>query len=201
MRRIDCSNSMDRLTRRWPRGYVGADHETIGSNLLAVLNVPAGLALEREASVRLAGVTAKGWYPVSWLLELLDALDERAGSIGLRQVGRQIFRATHAEWTRHACSSARDLLHGLDEMYRGGNRGTEIGGWSILDFGPGRAVLEKTTPHHCVMEEGIVCEALSAVGVPAVVTQLECFRKGAAACTFQVSSAFVRREWNGEGLT
>jgi len=195
MYRNGCQSMLDPLTRRWPRGYVGVSHETVGSNLLAVLAVPAGpgFALEPEVSARLEGLVADGWYPAAWLLELLDDLDARAGGMGLRQVGRQIFRATHAGWVRRTCSSAWELLYGLDEMYRCANRGQEIGGWNVLDFGPGRAVLEKTTPYHCEMEEGILCEALAAVGAPAAVGQAQCFRKGASSCVFQVTSAFIGR--------
>ena len=33
----------------------------------------------------------------------------------------------------------------------------------MLGFEPGKAELEKTTPHHCVMEEGIFSAALLAL--------------------------------------
>jgi predicted hydrocarbon binding protein len=48
------------------------------------------------------------------------------------------------------------------------------------------------------MLEGLLCEALTAVGVPAVVYQAECFRRGAESCVFEISSAFVGHHWSGE---
>jgi hypothetical protein len=41
-------------------------------------------------------------------------------------------------------------------MYHHANRGTGIGGWKVLRFDAGYAELEKMTPHHCVMEQGIL---------------------------------------------
>lgn len=188
------------MENRHPRGYVGADHETVGSDLLAVLAVVSdpGVVLGKTFSARLARVTPDGWYPISWMLDLLDLLDQRVGQMGLRQMGRKVFRTTHGEHVRQTCYSARDILHGLDELYRRANRGELIGGWTMMDFAPGRAVLECTAPHHCSMVEGLLCEALMAVGVPAVVAQTECFRRGAESCVYQISSAFVGHEWSGE---
>ncbi len=191
------------LENRHPRGYVGGNHETVGSDLLAVLAVVSdpGVVLGKTFSARLARVTPDGWYPISWMLDLLDLLDERVGQMGLRQMGRKVFRTTHGEHVRQTCYSARDILHGLDELYRRANRGELIGGWTMMDFAPGRAVLECTAPHHCSMVEGLLCEALMTVGVPAVVTQTECFRRGAESCVYQISSAFVGHEWSGERPT
>src|SRR5205085_2504964 len=73
---------------RRPRSYEGDDHETIGSDLLSVLAVVSDPSevLGKTYSARLAKVTPDGWYPISWLLELLDLLDERVGQMGLRQM-------------------------------------------------------------------------------------------------------------------
>lgn len=86
-------------------------------------------------------------------------------------------------------------LSGFDGIYRRANRGEEIGGWRILEFSPGKARLEKTTPHHCVLEEGIVSAALACVGVPATVTQASCFLSGADACVFVVNSVVTDSRW------
>lgn len=178
---------------------MGKDHETIGSDILSVLSVVAdpSLVVAADMAQRLASVTPAGWYPISWMLDLMEMLDERLGAMALRQMGRAVFRNTHAERVRQTCVSALDILGGLDDMYHHANRGEEIGGWAVQEFGPGHAVVEKTTPHHCGMEEGILSEALMIVGVPAVVTQTECFRKGAGSCVFHIASSFTRREWSG----
>jgi len=88
-------------------------------------------------------------------------------------------------------------VHGIDGMYRAANRGTDIGGWAVLDFSPGKAVLEKTTPHHCVLEEGILEAALRAVNVTATIYQRTCFRKGADSCEIVISSHIVDGRWTG----
>ena len=74
-------------------------------------------------------------------------------------------------------------------MYHHANRGGGIGGWRVISFDESRGVLEKTTPHHCEMEEGILAQALADIGARAVVTQTACFRKGAPACRFLIESA------------
>ncbi|HEY8209010.1 MAG TPA: hypothetical protein VIG99_16075 [Myxococcaceae bacterium] len=188
-----------RAARR-PRAYEGLDHETIGSDLLSVLAVVSdpGEVLGRAFASRLAKVTPDGWYPISWMLDLLDQLDQRVGQMGLRQMGRKVFRTTHGDHVRHTCTSARDVIYSLDDLYRRANRGHQIGGWALMDFAPGRAMVECTAPHHCSMKEGLLCEALMAVGVPAVVHQTDCFRRGADSCVYEITSAFVGHEWSGE---
>src|SRR3954465_9230791 len=188
------------IRMRRPRTYEGNDHETVGSDLLSVLAVVSDPSevLGKTYFARLAKVTPDGWYPISWMLELLDLLDERVGQMGLRQMGRKVFRTTHGDFVRQTCTSARDVIYGLDDLYRRANRGRNIGGWALMEFAPGRARGECTAPHHCSMAEGLLCEALMAVGVPAVVTQTECFRRNAESCVYEITSAFVGHEWSGE---
>jgi len=83
-------------------------------------------------------------------------------------------------------------------MYRHANRGTAIGGWRVLRFEPGRAELEKTTPHLCTMEEGILTQALAALGIPVIIEQPACFRQGAAACHLVLTSRIADVRWIGE---
>jgi len=126
----------EHVLQRKPRGYVGLNHETLGSDILSVV-----------AAVPLS---------------------------------QQLLGADVAE-----------------RMYKHANRGTGIGGWEVLGFEPGKAELEKTTPHHCVMEEGILAEALIAVGVPALVRQSECLLKGAEACRYVITSSITDERWSG----
>jgi predicted hydrocarbon binding protein len=66
-----------------------------------------------------------------------------------------------------------------------------------VSFTPGRAELEKNTPHHCVVEEGILLGAMAALTIPVVIEQPRCFRRGAPACTFIITSSIVDRRWGG----
>src|SRR5262245_32470660 len=111
------------MTSRRPRAYLGTNHETLGSDLLSVLAVVSdpGVVLGRALAGRLARVTPEGWYPIGWMLDLLDLLDQRVGQMGLRQMGRKVFRTTHADFVRQTCYSARDILYGLDDLYRRAN--------------------------------------------------------------------------------
>ena len=93
-------------------------------------------------------------------------------------------------------SSAHQLVHGFDGIYRSVNRGQAIGGWTVLSFEPGLAVMEKTTPHHCVMEEGIL-KAMRTLGIRIEVSQKQCFRKGADACRFVLQSPVTDSRWTG----
>jgi len=184
---------------RRPRGYQGINHETIGSDIIAVLralNFPLSV-LGAETVTRLQNVDPNAWYPIDWLLELMELIDKRVGAGGLQKMGRTLFKLSHEQRVLQAARSARDIVYGIDGMYRHANRGRDIGGWRVVEFVPGRAILEKTTPHHCAMEEGILAGALEAMRVPSRIGQTACFRKGAEACLFQIESDVTDERWTG----
>ena len=139
-----------RMPRR-PKGYVGINHETIGSDILAVyqiLKMPEQVLGQDEAQ-RLAAVNPEAWYPIEWLLDLMKSLDQHVGHYGLMQIGRTLFKLSHQERVIQVAKCARDIIYGIDGMYHHANRGRQIGGWRVLKFELGDAELEKTTPHHC----------------------------------------------------
>jgi hypothetical protein len=188
------------MVPRRPSGYVGTGHETIGSDILAVPHAlrhllgteqagPRSLletTLPRESLERLQKVESNGWYPIEWLLELTDLLDRKLGRFGLRKVGRTLFKLSHESRVAEEMRCGVDIVRGIDAMYHHANRGDGIGGWRVVSVDATMARLEKTTPHHCALEEGILAQALSAVSCRAVVTQTACFREGANACLFDI---------------
>lgn len=186
-------------TARSPRGYVGVDHETLGSDILAVLHSVqhADQVLGKELVARLQAVGPTRWYPIRMLLELMEDLHTRLGQFGMLKMGRTLFKLSHETRVRAVAKCARDIVCGIDGMYRHTNRGTEIGGWKVLAFEPGRAELEKTTPHLCIMEQGLLSEALKSVGVLALVSHEECVREGAPTCRFLITSTIRDRRWTG----
>ncbi|WP_394843880.1 hypothetical protein LZC95_43365 [Pendulispora brunnea] len=147
---------------------------------------------------RLGDVKPDGWYPIGWLLDLMEKLDERVGYYGLLRMGRMVFSLSHEERVLASASSARDIIYGIDAMYHHANRGSGIGGWKVLRFEAGYAELEKNTPHHCVMEQGILKAALAAVGAPSLVSQPTCFRQGAMVCVYTITSVIVDERWSGK---
>lgn len=190
------------MARTIPDGYVGHDHETIGSDIVGVV-----LALERIGSrestvrifgddwyARLAAVRPDAWYPIATLLDVLDRVHDRIGVNGVRRAGREIFRVSHE--SRVAPSSARDIVYGIDAMYHHANRGHDIGGWRVERFEPGRAELTKNTPHLCLLEEGILAEGLATAGARSVVTQSECILSGATGCRFVLVSTVTGARWD-----
>lgn len=190
-------------TPRKPKGYVGLNHMTRGGDIVAILKVlhtPA-LTLGEDNLRRLSQINSESWYPISTLLDMLELLDAKLGAPGLKSVGWMIFSTFHSAQARQTFDNARDLLYALDAMYKMGNKGHRIGGWEVLEFRPGHAVLEKTTPHHCAMEEGIIEEAMRTMGVKAAVDQPECFRKGAPACRFRIQTTVTDSRWSKVPLT
>lgn len=105
---------------------------------------------------------------------------------------------SHEAQFRKVAFSARDVVYGIDRLYRAANRGTDIGGWTVVTFEPGKAILEKTTPHLCLMEEGILEAGLRVLNVPAVIYQTACFRAGAEACRFSITSHVTDARWSGQ---
>jgi hypothetical protein len=196
---------------RRPAGYVGRHHETIGSDILAVLRSlqhlvdeerrgPRGIlghVLGADEIERLEAIDPRGWYPIGWLLELMERLDAKVGRYALLRMGRVLFKLSHEAHAVTVMHSAEDVIRGFDSLYRHANRGEAIGGWRVLRFDDAVAEMEKTTPHHCAMEEGIIAQALSAVGAPAVVSQSACFREGAESCRFVIQSGGGR--WRRSG--
>ncbi|MEZ0314604.1 MAG: V4R domain-containing protein [Myxococcota bacterium] len=153
------------------------------------------LTLGKDTSDNLASVDANGWYPISVLLEAMERIDTKLGVEGLRQMGRLLFKLSHEQ--RVAPKSAREVIEGLDAMYHHANRGDGIGGWRVVLFEPGLAHLEKTTPHHCAMEEGIVGAALQAAGAPCTIKQTRCMRTGSDHCLFVINSVITDHRWMG----
>lgn len=174
-------------------------HETLGSDILAVMHTlkyPEQV-LGRPWVERLRALEPSGWYPVGTLLELLNHLVKRSGSASLLQMGRQLFRDSHQKRLTPALSSAGDVLFGIDAMYHHANRGQNIGGWQVLRFAPGQALLRKTTPHHCSLEEGIIYEALHSIGAEVLIAQGACMQTGAEACEFEIRSPVRDHRWMG----
>ena len=133
-----------------PRGYRGINHETIGADLLALhaaVLMPEQI-LGKGLAARLKGKRADAWYPIAEILEPLEELGRKLGADSLRKVGSTIFNAGPADIVQKAAMSAHDLAYGFDRLYRTTNRGLEIGGWAVIEFKEGKAILEKTTPHH-----------------------------------------------------
>lgn len=184
---------------RRPRDYVGTQHETIGSDILAVLKVlPEPVeTLGDDVVARLNALDPTGWYPIAEFLALMETLDQKIGQHGLMSMGRALFKMSHERRAKAEAKSAADIVFGIDGMYHFANRGIDIGGWKVVGFTPGRAVLVKNTPHHCAMEQGILDEALRLVGAPARVSQTECFRKGADVCRFSIHSLITDDRWMG----
>jgi hypothetical protein len=186
--------------RRTPKGYRGINHETIGSDVLAVLRtlkLPDQI-LGATTADQLRKIDPLSWYPIATLLELMETMDQKVGTFGMLQLGRTLFQMSHEERIREVANSGRDIVYGIDGMYKHANRGLDIGGWTVLSFSPGRAELEKNTPHHCVMEEGILLQALDAMGVPANIRQQQCFRKGAETCHYLITSYITDKRWSGK---
>jgi hypothetical protein len=188
------------MPARRPRGYFGEDHQTLGSDILVVLKIlklPEQV-LGKQEYERVQRVRADAWYPIEWLLELMELLEERVGPSGLMQMGRRLFELSHKDRVMLLAKSAKDIVYGIDEMYHHANKGQGIGGWKVTRFEAGLAELEKNTPHHCLMDQGLLMEALRSVGCACNVSQLRCFRQGADSCVYQITSTFVDSRWAGE---
>ncbi len=179
--------------------YENQTHETIGSDILAVLGVlkMPEVILGAEWVARLRELKPDGWYPINTLLELLEALAKRGGHASMVQMGRQLFRDSHQARLTPELKSAGDVIFGLDGMYHHANRGEGIGGWQVTRFGPGMAVIEKSTPHFCALEEGILYEALHIVGAESLIVQNRCRTRGDALCEFELRSAVRDDRWLG----
>jgi len=188
---------MTTTTPRRPLGYRGLSHETIGSDVLSVLKVLKfpDQVLGAERAKELAAVDPNGWYPIGKLLDVMEILDQKLGRGALFTMGETLFKTSHEEKAKAAFKSAKDMLFAFDAIYHNANRGEDIGGWKVTSWASGRAEMDKNTPHHCVMEEGIIHRALAAIGVTAQVRQTQCFRQGADLCHYVIVSPITDARW------
>lgn len=168
--------------------------------VLRILKLPEQV-LGKEEADRLKHVNPDDWYPIEQLLGLMEILEAHVGPYGLMQLGRRLFESSHKARVALIAKSAKDIIYGIDNMYHHANRGRGIGGWRVLKFEPGLAELEKNTAHHCIMEQGILTEALLTVGCACNVVQTQCFRDGADTCIYQITSAFIDERWSGEPMS
>jgi hypothetical protein len=186
------------IVKHWPRGYEEANHETIGASVLAVLHVLKApeQVLGPETARTLRELDPKGWYPIGLLLGIMEKLERNVGHYGLVNLGRRWFELWRRN--REPLTSARDAIHGIDAMYRSANRGGQIGGWAITKLEPGYAEVEKTTPHHCVVEQGLLTAALTDAGCPSIIAQQRCVRQGADSCLYTLASTVDAERWLGK---
>src|SRR5688500_922413 len=99
---------------RLPKGYLGHNHETLGSDILAVvesLSLPR-LTLGEKMTERLSQVQPDGWYPVGLLLGAMETLERKVGLAALRRMGQVLFRISHQG--RVAPPSAKAVIFGID---------------------------------------------------------------------------------------
>lgn len=169
----------------------------MGSDILAavkILKLPEHVLGDREWR-RLQHVKPEQWYPVEQLLGLMEILEAHVGRYGLMQMGRKLFEGSHKQRILLTARTAKDILYGMDNLYHHTNRGTGIGGWQVLKFEGGVCEIEKNTAQHCVVDQGLLTEALLAVGCACNVEQIQCFLDGAPTCIYRVTSAFVDARW------
>jgi hypothetical protein len=164
--------------------------------VLATLRAPEDV-LGNDRAAALRSLDPNQWYPIGVLLELLEHLQARVGRASVVKMGRQLFLDSHAQRVAAEVTSAGDVIFGIDRWYHHANRGEGLGGWKVLRFGPGVAFLEKTTPHLCALEEGILLEALHLTNTDALIVQPQCFHLGAEACVFELHSTVRDARWLG----
>lgn len=183
--------------RRVPRGYEGWNHETLGSDLIATF--AAVNAVDPRFSEHwmplVKTLDAHGWYPIDVLLALGIAAEERFGSELLVRIGEEIFARSHAATFRSSAATVADVAYGIDGMYRAANRGKGLGGWRVIEFTEGRALIEKTTPHPCQIEEGILGAACATLSVPVAISQTQCVRHDHDACWFALRALGPTSHW------
>ncbi len=185
--------------KRVPKGYRGLNHVTIGSDIMSMIEalpIPEQI-LGKERTAELRRVKPTTWYPIAMLLEPLELLAQKMGDRALVPIGYALVRLTHTEAIRKNFQSARQLLTGFDGIYHAANRGTDIGGWKLHSFEPGKCVLDNSTPHPCFLEVGILQEALRALNVTTIIRQSTCVIDGADNCQFVITSSVEDILWMG----
>jgi hypothetical protein len=174
-------------------------HETLGSTIRALVDalpVP-DLLLGADEVAALRTLPPESWCPVSTHVRLVQRVRAQLGDAVIRSIGATIFAATQEGAVRAARPSVRTVVFGFDRLYRSTNRGPDIGSWQVARFSAGDALLQKTTPHDCVLDEGFLEAMFRTLQVPVVIYQESCVRNGADRCDFRLASHVVDARWTG----
>ena len=149
-----------------------------------------------EETRRLRSVDPAAWYPIDWMLNLMAKLNHQIGHYGLVRMGRRLFEMSHQARARQSLKTARDIVYAMNAMYHNANREVSgIGGWSVVLFEPGYTELEKTTPHHCVMEQGISGRAQQGGILLETSRRAAVFGRAPTLASIRISSAVVDERW------
>src|SRR5690349_21428674 len=102
---------------RRPAGYIGQNHETLGSDVQSIFKVVSfpDSVLGPELAATLSAAQPERWYPIGPLLEAMEKLDQKIGRAGLLQMGRNLFRMSHADRVKQLAKSAGDIIFSLND--------------------------------------------------------------------------------------
>jgi hypothetical protein len=151
----------------------------------AVLNRDALLAdFPRRQEV--AAVKDQEFHPLSLYIDACDYLENRLGMYAWLRVGRRMAVRVMETAFPPDLSTVEEGIAQIDAAHRMFCRPV-VGGFELTQRTPGNLVLRYTAPYNCTLQEGMFYEVALRYGAAnASVTHVECRRKGAAACVYEI---------------
>jgi hypothetical protein len=134
----------------------------------------------------LAAVKDQEFYPISLFLELCDYLENRLGMYAWLRVGRRMgVNIMNASFPPDI-KTVEDAIAQIQVAHQMFLR-PAVGAFDLTQRTPGQLVLRYTAPYSCTLQEGLFYEVAIRYGAAnAAVNHVECRRKGAEACLFEI---------------
>jgi hypothetical protein len=134
----------------------------------------------------LEGVQDREFYPLSLYLELCDYLENRVGMYAWLRVGRRMAIAVMDTAFPAGLKTVEEAIAQIDGAHKVFCKPV-VGAFELAERKPGKLTVRYTAPYNCTLQEGLFYEvALRYGAADAAVTHVECRRKGAAACRFDI---------------
>lgn len=162
--------------------------ESRGTNIIAVKTklINPKLIFEKIKEYSYDNLDPNKWYPMRQFTMLTDYIEKYLSAAVLKNIGTAIIPEMKnagilPQWT------PLEFLNALPQVYDEGNRGNNIGRWKVVKEENNHVVLENSTMHNCILEEGVLMGGLKAYGSKYMkITQPKCIKKGDDVCIFDI---------------
>ncbi|NHI94540.1 MAG: hypothetical protein EAX96_18765 [Candidatus Lokiarchaeota archaeon] len=162
--------------------------ESRGTNIIAVKTkiVNPGMIFDKIKEYSYDNLDPGKWYPMKQFTLLTDYIEKYLSATVLKNIGSGIVPEMKNAGILPNMAP-EDFLKSLQKIYLEANRGVNIGQWKVAKEEPNHIILENTTMHNCILEEGVILGGIKVFGARYMkVTQSKCVKKGDNMCLFDI---------------
>ncbi|NHI94873.1 MAG: hypothetical protein EAX96_20460 [Candidatus Lokiarchaeota archaeon] len=162
--------------------------ESRGTNIIAVKTkiVNPKMIFDKIKEYSYNNLDPNKWYPMKQFTMLTDYIEKYLSGTVLKNIGSAIIPEMKNAGILPQLTPL-DFLKALPQIYLEGSRGNNIGQWKLIKEEENHVIIENSTMHNCILEEGVIMGGLKAYGARYMkVTQSKCMKKGDNVCKFDI---------------